>query len=257
MDYKDIFDSVFDGLNNAGLKSVLRNERVPFEYCEKAMKTRKLDWNCKLAIALRTDCSDETLVKLCRNMCYKFTEGLLDKYKRRIGRDIPDEAISELLRKKENLQPIVQYWHLSDNMKRRILKRFVVRDGKNEYCMSQHFVNFIKSQLTIPEDCFETIDVIMKKYVKNQTITSYCLLNDFVLKLLRTPFDESIVEEFFNSHNRPLTTYFQIAANPSISDYVIMRLLTQTPENFLGEVKEILDKNEKKREEYRRTHGNV
>lgn len=77
IDYKKIFESVFENAECYELGCILGNEDVPFEYCRKALKIKRLDWRKKVLIAKRSDCPDDVLIKICKRQGERFTRELL------------------------------------------------------------------------------------------------------------------------------------------------------------------------------------
>ena len=78
---------------------------------------------------------------------------------------------------------------------------------------------------------------------------------DTHIALLKTPLDEKMVseksKEIFDSKNMLL----KLAANPSISDYMIMQLKVKTPTRYMKDVEEVLEEHRQKRDEYRQANG--
>ncbi len=123
MDYQKIFDSVFENACSEELGCFLRNEDVPFEYCQRALKKKGVGWQNKFLIAMRSDCPTSVIVKMCKNVGERFVNRLLTEKK-----DIPDEVIRELFKKDWMVYSLAQYWKLPDDIKSEMFKRFVTTD---------------------------------------------------------------------------------------------------------------------------------
>lgn len=243
IDYKKILDSVFENANCDELGCILRNEDVPFEYCMRAMKMKGIGWQNKLCIAKRRDCPADVVLKLCKGSGEKFTKELLGR-----GYGVPEDALRELFKKDINLEPIMQYWTLPDDIRREIFKKI-----GNKW--NSILVDFIDSQCSIPDDCRHYLDVALERVKKSGDMWDREHLIPRVkrsIALLAQPIDEDVaIGEIDSPKITSRRSVFKIAANPSISDYLIMELRLKVPEDDRELVEMLLAKNEQSREEYR------
>lgn len=245
IDYKKIFDSVFENANSDEIGCILKNELVPFDYCLKAMKRKGIGWKNKVIIAKRKDCPSDIIIKLCKNGGERFTRELLER-----GYGIPEDAMKELFKSENNISSIMQYWDLSDDIRHDMFKYF----NDRYYSL---MVTFLEFQCSIPEDCWhyvdETIDRI--KHSNNQWDKQKLLPRVELCKsLMMTPINEDVsIEELDKSYGNFLNL-LKIASNPSISDYLIMELKIKTHDEDMPFIDMLLNRNEEKREKWRKEH---
>ena len=247
IDYKKIFDSVFENADSDEIGCILKNELVPFDYCLKAMKRKGIGWKNKVIIAKRKDCPSDIIIKLCKNGGERFTRELLER-----GYGVPEDAMKELFKSENNISSIMQYWDLSDDMRHDMFKYF----NDRYYSL---MVTFLECQCSIPEDCWhyvdETIDKI--KYSNNQWDKQKLLPRVELCKsLMMTPINEDVsIEELDKpSYYGNFLNLLKIASNPSISDYLIMELKIKTHDEDMPIIDMLLDRNEEKREKWRKEH---
>lgn len=251
IDYKKIFDSVFEKAHAYELSCFLRNEDVPFEYCRKALKKDGIGWDEKILIALRNDCPDDMLVKICKKQGERFTSQLLYSKKHIIC-----EALEELYKNPINLHVLIKYRKIPDKLKIKILNDLVTLDKLGNVIQYSYYVyDFIEYQYSIPDECWKLIDgviglsnkgVCSKEYAINETESI-----QMNVKLMKSPLNENEVINLFEQPGKNYLWMLKLAANPSISDYIVMQLQIKAPEHLQDEVNSLLVENEKKREEWR------
>lgn len=245
IDYKKIFDSVFDGADGDEIGCILKNESVPFDYCLKAMKRKGIGWKNKVIIAKRSDCPSDIVIKLCKNGGERFTKELLKR-----GYGVPEDAMKELFKSEGNISSIMQYWDLSDDMRRDVFNYF----NDKYYSL---MVTFLECQCSIPEDCWHYVDETIEKIKKYEWNKQNLLPKVLLCKsLMMTPINEEVsIEEIDkSSYYGNFLNLLKIASNPSISDYLMMELKMKTEDKNLTVIDMLLDRNEAKREAWRKEH---
>ena len=251
IDYKSVFESVFNGAHEDEIGCILRSTDVPFSYCERALKEKYLKWKNKLKIALREDCPEKILVKLCKAGGERFRSRIL------IEREhIPESALRAMW-KKGYVSEFLYYWRLPDDLKREALKEILNYDDSGNIIFSRYgndyILIFLRNQHSFPEDCAMIPDKVIEYFKRNHY--DYYDDLDTHIALLKTPLDEKMVseksKEIFDSKNMLL----KLAANPSISDYMIMQLKVKTPTRYMKDVEEVLEEHRQKRDEYRQANG--
>ena len=256
MDYEEIFNSVFKNANKYELGCFLRNPDVPFEYCLKAMKRRPgIGWRNRLAIALRPDCPEETLVKLCRGEGERFGGNLVHMMKR-----VPDAVLEELNANMNCWDSLMSLWYLPDGIKRDML-------GSIMKCNPHSLLRFLDNQCTFPDDCIQRVDEFLKRVSgpvtdeeKRFSRNLNTFESDFVVKankilsLIRKPCDEEYAMRLLDGEDRYCHWnrfwYRKLACNPSISELVEMELRVKYGDK--NEVDTMLELAKDERERYRR-----
>ncbi len=268
VDYKKAFEEVIKASKPLCLQEILQNEKIPFECCAYALEVnKKLNNKTLVTILSRHDCPTDFLVDICRKMKNKesndFFERLCCIYHNWQSREIPEAALREFLDDRiDHLSLLCTCQYVSSPFKKELLDKIL------EYCRNkktpldnkkdnirQAVRNFGAYQYVVTDDCWPVIDEILE------------ILNDeyvaTVFRFMRSPFDESLLDKngydqrlklsFFGNKSNS-TPYYQVACNPSISDYVVMELLVKTPSDYLEKVKGLVEKHEPARAEYRRLH---
>ena len=255
MDYEEIFNSVFENAGKSELGCFLRNPDVPFEYCLKAIKRRRPDigWRNRLAIAMRPDCPEETLVNLCRGAGERFGVNLVQLMKR-----IPDAALEELHASRNCWSSLMSLWYLPDGIKRDML-------GMILECHPYSLLLFLDNQCALPDDCIQRVDEFLKRGSSPVTdeyeeLSKSLNSSDFVFKankllsLIRKPCDEEYAMRLLDGKEERChwNKHWdrKLACNPSISELVEMEL--RVKHGHQNEVDKILELAKDERERYRR-----
>lgn len=261
MDYKDMFDSVFNGTWDEEISCFIRNENVPFEYCMKALDRKGLSWQNKLTIVKRKDCPVDVMVKICRKAGERFIRRMVEG-----GEPIPEDALKTMF--KRDWWDFVTYWRLSDDLKRELMSHMVDSDGVIQSNNTLLFEEFLKFQVSLPDDCMrlarKAIDRLRKEPSRGTWYSPGDLAArmDGMLSFMQVPVNEDGMEKAFDilqdskcRRYDEWTWLAKLAANPSISDYIVVELRMKTPDSWRRQVEELLDANENARDEYRRSHG--
>ena len=250
--FKTILDSVFHGAKPDEIGCFLRNEMVPFEYCEMALKMKGIGWKNKLIVARRSDCPVDVVSRICKNGGEKLLDDLFATM-----RVIPDKAIREIYEKDCTSRHLISYWRLPDDIKSKMFKGFLVRDGHKRIVGYDCYMNdFLEYQVYLPDDCWNYMDDVLK--IWEEKPTGWRWERNFVAltKPMRTPLSDDyalLTIDRVGSENPRLL--MKLAANPSISDYVLMELQVKCPNCAIDDVNEIIAKRKPARDEYRRMHA--
>ena len=250
--FKTIFDSVFHNAKPDEIGCFLRNEMVPFEYCEMALKMKGIGWKNKLIIAKRSDCPIDVVSRICRTGGEKLLDDLFATM-----RVIPEKAIREIYEKDCTSRHLVSYWRLPDDIKSKMFQSFLVRDGhKRIVGYDGHMNDLLEYQVYLPDDCLNDMHDIVEIWKKK--LSGWTWERNFIemTKLMIAPLSDdcalSTIDGMGSENPRLL---MKLAANPSISDYALMELQVKCPNCAIDDVNEIIEKRKPAREEYRRTHA--
>ena len=250
--FKTIFDSVFYGAKPDEIGCFLRNEMVPFEYCEMALKMKGISWKNKLIVARRSDCPVDVVSRICKNGGEKLLDDLFATM-----RVIPEKAIREIYEKDCTSRHLISYWRLPDDIKSKMFQSFLVRDGhKRIVGYDGHLNDFLEYQVYLPDDCLNDMYDIVETWKKK--LSDWKWEHNFIemTRLMIAPLSDdcalSTIDGMGSENPRLL---MKLAANPSISDYALMELQVKCPECAIDDVNEIIEKRKPAREEYRRTHA--
>ena len=250
--FKTIFDSVFYGAKPDEIGCFLRNEMVPFEYCEMALKMKRIGWKNKLIVAKRSDCPIDVVSRICKNGGEKLLDDLFATM-----RVIPEKVIREIYKKDCTSRHLISYWRLPDDIKSKMFQSFLVRDEhKRIVGYDCHMNDLLEYQVYLPDDCWNYMDDVLK--IWEEKPTGWRWERNFVAltKPMRTPLDDDCALSIINRINgSERSLLMKLAANPSISDYALMELQVKCPECAIDDVNEIIEKRKPAREEYRRTHA--
>lgn len=251
--FKTILDSVFYGARPDEIGCFLRNEMVPFEYCEMALKMKGIGWKNKLIVARRSDCPVDVISRICKNGGEKLLDDLFATM-----RVIPEKAIREIYEKDCTSRHLISYWRLPDDIKSKMFQSFLVRDGhKRIVGYDGHMNDLLEYQVYLPDDCLNDMHDIVEIWKKKSS--GWTWERNFIemTKLMIAPLSDdcalSIIDHYMNVRNPRLL--MKLAANPSISDYALMELQVKCPNCVIDDVNEIIEKRKPAREEYRRTHA--
>lgn len=250
--FKTMFDSVFNNARPDEIGCFLRNEMVPFEYCEMALKMKNIGWKNKLIIAKRSDCPIDVMSRICRNGGEKLLDALFT-----IMSVIPERVVREIYEKKNNCSHLISYWRLPDDIKSKMFQSFLIRDGHGRIINYKHQMDdFLRYQVYLPDDCRDFMDDIMEvRQAKHSNWISERIFNEQV-RPMRTPLDDDYALSIIDHMNgRSIGLILKLAANPSISDYAMMEIRVKCPVHAIDDVNEILAKREPARDEYRRMHA--
>ncbi len=246
-DFKNLLEIAFNSMDWDSLQHFLENEEVPFEFCEKALKQKGVNWSVKLAIAKRSDCPEDVMLKLCGSGAgEKFVCGFLYNGHDSIRR--PEKAIDKLI-DGGRYWMLAEYWMLTDEQRNRLYGKFA-----SEY-HSWSLIKFIHSQIMLPDGSLDKVKDRVEYEVKCPCGEEDAkIIMDVNLPCMLTPFEDEFLEMVLKLEERERKIACrQIAANPSISDYVIMELLVKA--SNADEINYILEQRKDARDEYRRTHG--
>lgn len=250
--FKTIFDSVFHGAKPDEIGCFLRNEMVPFEYCEMALKMKGIGWKNKLIIAKRSDCPTDVVSRICKNGGEKLLDDLFTTM-----RVIPDKAIREIYEKDCTSHHLISYWRLPDDIKSKMFKGFLVRDGhKRIVGYDGHMNDLLEYQVYLPDDCLNDMHDIVEIWKKK--LSGWTWERNFIemTRLMIAPLsDDCALSTIDGMGGRNPRLLMKLAANPSISDYALMELQVKCPNCIIDDVNEIIEKRKPAREEYRRTHA--
>jgi len=251
LNYKRMFESVFESADKNEIGCFLGNTEVPFSYCERALKEKRLDWKNKLKIAMRSDCPDKCLVSLCRSGGEKFRKRILLERE-----NIPEDAL-RVMWNKGHVVEFLYYWRLPDDLKKEAIDKLLKFDDKGNVIYMEFGSDcpliFMRNQHSMPDGYAFVPKKLVEYFIKQR----YDYYDDFNLHvaLMDTPLDEKMVsdnaKDIFSNKNMLL----KLAANPSISDYMIMQLKVKTPSKYVEDVDEVLADRRQKRDEYRQAHG--
>ena len=248
--FRTIFDSVFDNASPDEMGCFLKNELVPFEYCERAIRMKGIGWRNKLLVAKRRDCPVDVLVSLCRKGGERFLDDLFKTMK-----VIPEVAIRELFKKDWTMYHLASYWRLPDDIKAEMFERFVIRDENGRIVSYDYGMdNFLECQVYLPDICWKDMDAVLDAYRARLRGDMRRNLVEIV-RPMQTPLDDDYAMTIIDDANcRNWHKFMKLAANPSISDYAMMEIRVKCPEHAMEDVNEILAKREPARDEYRRRH---
>ena len=257
MDYKDLFESVFDNATEDELSCFLRNPSVPFEYCKRALKLRGergIGWRNRLVIALRKDCPVDVLVRLCKIDSEKFAQNLLA-----LNDFLPDEAIRALYHRKRNVYSLSCYWRLPEDVKRDIFMSYLNLDANGLVSgYDEALGSFLAHQVSLPDDCWKLMDGVIDVFRNRSSERGWYMRVNIVeiVRPMQAPLDdEYALQVIADTRHNGCWKMLQMAANPSVSDYVMMELRMKVDDAvLLSKINALLDENENARQEYRRTH---
>ena len=263
MDYEAVFNEIFLNADDKEIGCFLRNEKVPFEYCLRALERKGLRYHNKAIIAARSDCPKELYMKLLKNGGENFLCDLLKHY----GENPPEELLREMFDKKV-FYPLIRQWRLPDDLKEKILDMSVKFD---DYGNVVHFVgnyvpmDFIREQVYVPDHMLKLYEGIAYSLRDKGSKIAYGEVMDY-LKYMRTPLDDETIIEILDSDYVPEEERIiesskfvnnciqKIAANPSISDYAMIQLRIRSPKEIINKVNEIINACADRRNEYRKNH---
>ena len=249
---KTICDSVFYGAKPDEIGCFLRNEMVPFEYCEMALKMKRIGWKNKLIVAKRSDCPIDVISRICRNGGEKLLDDLFATM-----RVIPEKAIREIYKKDGTSHHLISYWRLPDDIKSKMFQSFLVRD-KHERIVGYdcHMNDFLEYQVYLPDDCLNDMHDIVETWKKK--LSDWKWEHNFIemTRLMIAPLsDDCALSTIDGMGSRNPRILMKLAANPSISDYALMELQVKCPNCAIDDVNEIIEKRKPARDEYRRMHA--
>ena len=263
MDYKEIFESVFEKATDDEIGCFLRNEDVPFEYCERALKERRLNWQQRLIVALRSDCPEDVLVKLCKRAGERFATSILftdtETGRNRLEKEVPVKVLETLFRNERTFAVTLSYCLLTDDMKRRATDKLLETHSDGSFVRQAYEQRmFLLNQCSLPEDCLDRFDEALSRaeedassYIKE----TYDLMRSD-MRWMSVPLDEQKALDVINGKlpwgANPVL--LKIAANRSISEYVEMMLRVKCGGAIAPLVNKVLDMHRKEREEWRMTH---
>lgn len=249
-----MFDSVFNNARPYEIGCFLRNEMVPFEYCERALKMKGIGWKNKLIVAKRSDCPVDVLSRICRNGGERLLDDLFTTMK-----VIPEKVIREMYEKDCGIYHLISYWRLPDDIKSEMFQKFLVRDEHGRIVSYERYMDdFLEHQAYLPDDCWNFMDDVMEVWQKKKSNRLWSYERNFAELTIpmRTPLDEDYALSIIDGINsRNLRLLMKLAANPSISDYALMELQVKCPEYAIEDANEIIAERKPARDEYRRTHA--
>lgn len=250
--FKTIFDSVFHNARPNEIGCFLRNEMVPFEYCEMALKMKGIGWKNKLIVARRSDCPTDVISRICRNGGERLLDDLFATMK-----VVPEKVIREIYKKDCISRHLISYWRLPDDIKSEMFERLIVRDERGGIVAYNHQMNdFLEYQVYLSDDCLNAMNDVVKIWKARSS--GWTLERNFIEMTLpmTVPLSDNYALSTINHmDSRNPRLLMKLAANPSISDYVLMELQVKCPECAIDDVNEIIAKRKTAREEYRRMHA--
>lgn len=256
--FKTIFDSVFHNAKPDEIGCFLRNEMVSFEYCEMALKMKGIGWKNKLIIAKRSDCPIDVMSRICKNGGDRLLDDLFATM-----RVIPEKVIREIYEKDCKSRHLISYWRLPDDIKRKMFQSFLVRDKQDGIVGYEHYMNdFLAYQIYLPDDCWNYMDDVLKIWEAKPSGLNWDRNFIEMTRPMMTPLDDEfalVAIDYASStirmHCSEMMLLMKLAANPSISDYVLLELQMKCPECAIENVNEIIAKRKSARDEYRRMHA--
>lgn len=250
--FRTIFDSVFDNARPDEIGCFLRNEMVPFEYCERALKMKGIGWKNKLVVARRNDCPVDVLSRICRNGGERLLDDLFKTMK-----VIPEKVIRDIYRKDCTNHHLISYWRLPDDIKSEMFQRFIVRDERGGIIAYNHEMNdFLEYQVYFPDECLSAMDDVVKIWKAKSSDWDWERNFIEMTKPMIAPLSDDYALLTIDCVGRRNPRFLmKLAANPSISDYVLMGLQMKCPDCAIDDVNEIIAKRKPAREEYRRMHA--
>ena len=254
-DYKDMFDTVFNSASPEELGCFLRNECVPFEYCERALGRKGIGWENKLIIAERKDCPVETVERICKNGGERFARRFLTEM-----RHVPDSVLRTLARNNGAKFYVSEYWRIPDDLKRMFVNEMVcMLDGDAVVYDVTMFEEFVMAQPSLPDDCMETVEKAIQWIGRKPNTSAWTRYDEIAerlgtaMKFMRKPVDEEFASRQFarigdfRNTRKDLHWLVKLAANPSIGDYIEMELRLKTPDFMRWMVEELLDENKSRK----------
>lgn len=271
----NVFDIVFDGLiecidkgsSKFEIKNILCNEKVPFEYCVRAMSTlgKRLGYEALISIAMRNDCPVDVIESLFNTNDDTFASCLFDKmYHEKNDFELNRRLEMKLLEKEYGLGILKDYFIDDEDIQRNMLNGMITKDHIMSY-----LEEFIVNNVTIPDDCWKIVDNALNKvsesdFPKKSYPPFSCFSTDnginrlkMNLDFMRKPFDESNLDEKLSDENiNDTLLILKMAYNPSISDYAITQLLMKiSNKDFLEDINKVIDSVKERREQWRSEHS--
>ncbi len=278
-DYKILFEHLFDEamqcVSPKVLEFFLKNEEIPFEYCQRAWnaKRNRMTTGELAALGCRLDCPDDIAHEAFRigqeqdkfffvTFCYNWKKPT----------PVPEWVFLKFQYFNANChEGLLFSTKLPERIQRKLLGELVMLGSDGEIDDRRQFSTlisantFILYQQIFPNDCLETLKKF-KKYLlqfDRKTYMSAVEKQELLKSIdcLMEPLTDSQIDDLFKwcSENEiyhfPELCY-KCACNRSISDYGMMQLVVRAKStDMLDKINKLLEGNKERREAYRKGHG--
>lgn len=253
IDYHELFESVFGNATKEELGCLLRNESVPFEYCERALKRKNggIGWKNRLLIAKRSDCPMELKIRLCRRECGRFMGMFLTP-----SMEFCPELLDAVFKNRISHDALRRCWKIPDDVKVAMFEELRRESVWNDSMFDYRMNDFLDWQVSLPDKCLE---VVRNEFAK----TSMDDLGDvmgrtvhYAIAGMTVPLDENMLFEAIGNFapwerwRLQRSVMYKMAANPSISDYGLLELRLKAPHEYMNDIEWIIEHNAERRERY-------